>query len=83
MTVEEGQRFSWQRTLTLEDVEAFGETLVMYEGGAVQAVWPFKRMREHVAAWERPGSMQDMLARAGLLPRAPAAADTLAGAFAT
>ena len=23
MTVEEGQRFSWQRTFTLEDVEAF------------------------------------------------------------
>lgn len=28
-----------------EDVEAFAETLVMYDQGTVRRVWPFKRMR--------------------------------------
>jgi molybdate transport system ATP-binding protein len=50
-----------------EDVAAFGETLVMYESGAVQGVWPFKRIREGGASSDRPSAMQDMLARAGLL----------------
>jgi molybdate transport system ATP-binding protein len=54
-----------------EDVEAFGETLVMYEDGKVQGVWPFKRLRSQGAASSSATPMQSMLARAGIL--APAA----------
>ena len=50
-----------------EDVEAFGDTLVMYEGGAVQGVWPFKRLRERGSASGRSTQMQAMLARVGLV----------------
>jgi molybdate transport system ATP-binding protein len=55
-----------------EDVEAFAETLVMYEDGKVQGVWPFKRLRTQEAGTERETPMQAMLARAGILaPTAP------------
>jgi molybdate transport system ATP-binding protein len=53
-----------------EDVEAFGETLVLYEDGKVQGVWPFKHSRNQDAASDRVTPMQAMLARAGLLPHA-------------
>ena len=29
-----------------DDVEAFGETLVMYDAGNVRSVWPFKKLRQ-------------------------------------
>lgn len=43
-----------------EDVETLAETLVMVEGGAVSAVWPFKQLRDQPSA--KPGE-QDMLQR--------------------
>ncbi|MBK6974273.1 MAG: ATP-binding cassette domain-containing protein [Sterolibacteriaceae bacterium] len=29
-----------------DDVEAFGETLVLYDAGCVRSVWPFKKLRQ-------------------------------------
>jgi len=50
-----------------DDVEAFAETLVMYEDGIVQGVWPFKRLRTQGAGFDCENPMQAMLARAGIL----------------
>ena len=53
-----------------EDVEAFAETLVMYEGGSVRGVWPFKRLREEGGSSPGATAVHALQARSGLLPQA-------------
>lgn len=51
-----------------EDVETFGDTLVMYEEGTVKDIYPFKRMvREHQSDAERIADMMRQMGWRGAL----------------
>lgn len=44
-----------------DDVEAFGETLVMYDAGNVRSVWPFKKLRQSGTDAGRDQTVSEML----------------------
>jgi molybdate transport system ATP-binding protein len=44
-----------------DDVESFADTLVLFEAGRTDRVWPFRRMRAERAA--QPGELAELLAR--------------------
>ncbi len=44
-----------------DDVEAFGETLVVYDGGSVRSVSPFKKLRQSGTFAGRDQTVGEML----------------------